>query len=525
MRTAVWAIKTAKLAVDCNLFTEEVTKLHSERAHALYKLFEMAMIISPSRLVEPDFFKALKEVSPEDWKSFITVGGMIDFSFPMIDYAIYRAKDEDFRTALEYYRAYKYCDEQLKALASVANSSRKGLTSLKVGGTRVYRDIPANMVVTDKLNYGNKYMKIISLRECVERKPNTFIIDVDIRGCFLKGLAKSVGISENEIIKREYQNKSFFIKGFTFEQEKAVAPALASYLLRADGDYADLLNNAVDTELNSESVQVFGYYNDNVRMRAFIESLPFCEKSLSTYRKRYGDRIRYLWVSEEFITLEVTQGYYPKQDLLLDFRPQKHFGYYLLDAASGMTLPDVNLAKGLQGEYISKTECERRGYAIDGLPVVMYTYVKEKLNRARELYVDTSTELYYSIVDVHYTSEKNVDGEFCTDTLAPLIDTGSQLRVHNFDKSFKSVGAVDFEDYKSKILDSVDTNLSFKDKDANEASYRDTVNKLIFNYIVAQAMYDDTEFVSIDGLTDDYLIRADADAHRHMPMVWKPHEI
>lgn len=521
MYKAISAVRENKLSIDCNLFTEEVLRLQSERANALYNLYDMGASFSPSRLDRQELFAYLMEQSKVDCGYLITRDGFIPWTYEMIDYALLKAKDEQFKTVLQSYEIYKYCDEQLNALYKATSGSIRRLSSVTVGSTKIINDISANMsITTDKLSYSNKYLLATALRDCVARNQNTRLIDIDLRGDFLKGLAVAVGVSKDEVAKREYGNESLFVRGISFEDEKYLVWGLASGDIVSDGEFSKQLESELAKQRSTRNED--GAVSDSyitVRSRAFIEGIEFTLSTLREFEKRYERfKYRYIWVDENYITAEVACGFIDTEDELIAFRPQRRVGYFVKDYESDVSLPDVNLMKGISGEYITESACERNGYHIEGLPVLMITGTQTGQSHGKVV-VNYHIEKYYSILDVRCGDGTD---EYSLKPLEPRVGSMEEIVPRSLEKTYANLGVTSFEEFKNVLYTTDTLKMFYRDATGlEETSYKNLVVSILINYILSQVVVYDVTFQTISGYSDTVLVNATADALVAYNALWR----
>lgn len=530
MRVSVNALGSAKLAIDNALFTDVVCKLQSERSAALYDLYLMGMISSPSVIVLPDFRKALSQQSADDFKFLISRDGKLLMTQEMMGYAILMAKDEDFKKALSLYKCYDFVSSQLTSLKTkVQDSLANGLAKVTFGGVGVVKGISAKIGITDKFIYNNGYMSCVALRDCVVRRPKTRIIDIDLRGEYLKGLAEVVGVPAKEILNRASSNQSIFIKGLTFEEEKTVAEALSRGDIVPNGDFADLLNKAIIEARNSEQAQALHFASDTVRQNTFYKALSLRFQTMENARKefeRFNPRV--IWVSEQFVTLEVEQGFFPKPDVIIDYRPRMQTGYFLYDNHAKQSLSKENLISGICGELVSEETVKSQGYYTEGFPVTINSsrLVRYSGNWA----VSTTESKYYYLQDVYYSDERNNNGELISKNIIPVVGeydkkTGIHLEISDltFDDIFKCY-KVDSISGLVEVFLSKKLNLTFNYFDLiSEEEYKKLVVKCLINYIICEVNSERSDFVDIDlnKYSPDVIRYACCEAESNFTVIWR----
>ena len=529
MYKAVNTIRANKLTVDCKLFTEEVLCLQSERANALYNLYDMGASYSPSSLDMKELFEFLMEQSQNDCGYLITRDGFIPWTFEMIDYALFKAKDETFKKVLQFFEIYKYCDEQLKQLYSVTTSSVRRLSSVAIGSTKIIKDISANVsITTDRLCYSNRYLAITALRDCLARNQNTRIVDIDLRGDFLKGLAVALGIPKEEAERHEYENKSMFVRGITFEEEKYIIRGIADGSIVSDGEFSrplevalakerDLRNSMGDMATSTESMI-------SVKSKMFIEGIEFTLSTLRKFEKeneRFG--FRYIWVDEDFITAEVNNGFITSEDKIIAFRPRRKIGHFAKDYVTGENLHETNLMKGICGEYITESECERRGYIVTGLPVQIITNVHTvQSGGTNGVIMDYTTDKYYSILDIKYSrsgkkvtasEDSNISDDYDLCAIEPKMGSLTEVTPSSLEKTYKFFGVSSFDELMSKLYYYDKIHLFYKNAtNLNEQDYKTLVVTILINYILAKVVVFDVKYLPLATIDDSVLVNATADA-------------
>lgn len=413
MRIAAQNIRNNGIQVVASAFEDCVAKYQNIRSLALYDLFSMYYLPTPSEFDKYSFFKALWEEFG-GFRKYVTskLSGEIVLEPEMLDYAMKKANNTEFTEVLSAFKRYHVANLALRDCFTFSSKTPFKRKS-------IYKQLKSRVDVSSKVsdNLFKGYNTTVYL-EWFNRKPSTKLVGVDLRDLMLEGLAKKVGVSHIDFIAHKRSNKALFIADFSFEDELRLIKFLCNGTITADGDFAEQLNSFVDSHYVSDLSGGSASHVSNIQNDIFLSVLrDMCDR-VALFRTQNRMRaVSEFYVTNDFVYFEIDQRSYdtsPSCNVAL-LPADTRFSAFLVDTVTGAELPVENRLLGVCGELISRSSIMDFGYYIDGLPVKIRSYRKTN-GVLRE-----DTEDFFYIEDVHYSDERNSLGELTTKSLIPKV--------------------------------------------------------------------------------------------------------
>lgn len=313
---------------------EAMHKYSVDYCVALQKLYDMGFTSSPFSIDEIDFRIAVQQEYPDELRLLRSpLTGRTLFDENTLLYAMWVTENEEFSKVAEQYRKvlisrknlYK-CDSLLKEVP------------FRVKGSAT---ISVKVVFSEGIDDRTKYQVI---PEALLQDDNKYVWGYSLGDALVTTVCNELGITEYEINKYRRENKPFFLKGVTGQQEEELIDTIMRGYIPLEGDYGEKLCKVM--------VNYYSTYFSENSLTSTVQ-LPFesyiYNKAVDNYCKaisKIRDNMRSLGLSELYIT--------PDRIYFQGTRPQvSNYKPYYRDLNVGMycNLDTIDIFEGIQGVF------------------------------------------------------------------------------------------------------------------------------------------------------------------------------
>lgn len=491
MRLSATSINNRGVKLSVTKLKECAFELNSKVGKALYVLYDMGYLSSPSAFNRETVLKGLLQEFPSDVSILMSnMDGNFNIDSLRIRHGLLATNNESFRSVIKVVYSYYRNSEELEII-------NKLLCNKSISNKTDYAFNPKISVSESVINFRCPVdLNSRAVQSCLVPDMGYEFKEYKLSHLVVLGLCRKVGVPDEVFQSHNTSGKAIFLKGLSLSDEADLINPLIKGDLPTSGEFASLLESSI-----------FSYYKDIMedssvrygRMAYDAEIYSICFKDRMDYVARLRKTMQAVGGIEYLLTQTSIVYQVPSGTLSVK---RKEFnwdtiGNFILDWGTASELHKVNLIEGVSGEFISEKYCTGMKYKKTGAP----TMLKSVVNLGNgEIRVDTLP--YYNIINVRDASDSEIP---------PLMGRRYQFVFSDISEVLSKFGARSQEELTEGLYKKVITSFSLTCLDSE---YRLLVSDLAVGLIFMDCGY--PEFKSLVSnksfITKDIFYKACYDA-------------